>query len=280
MPTLPARTVDCGEVKLSVAEAGSGGKPLLMLHGFTGAKDDFVDWLDPLAERGWWVVAPDHRGHGASGQPPEESDYTLAAIAADTVALTKALGWDAFVLLGHSMGGMVAQAIAIEHPERLRALVLMDTCAGPAPVDAGLLEQAIAIVRQDGLDALLAAQRALAEASPLGSAPDERLRRTRPGYAEFSDAKLLGSSPAMYRALARELCTREDLRPQLAALDVPVLGLVGEEDEPFRQPMADLMAAIPGARLEVIPGGGHSPQFEAPDQWWSALTAFLDSLDR
>ena len=54
------RKLPIGEMDLEIAEAGAGGQPLLLLHGFTGAKEDFTDWLDPLADRGWHAVAPDH----------------------------------------------------------------------------------------------------------------------------------------------------------------------------------------------------------------------------
>ena len=103
------RTVDLGTVQLAIAESGAGGRPFLLLHGFTGAKEDLTEWLDPLAEAGWHAVAPDHRGHGASSKPDDESAYSFEILAADSLALLDALGWDRFALLGHSMGGMVAQ---------------------------------------------------------------------------------------------------------------------------------------------------------------------------
>ena len=103
------RTVDIGTVQLNIAEEGLGGRPLMLVHGFTGAKEDFGDFLAPLAERGWHVVAPDLRGHGASGKPDDESAYTLATFAGDLFALADSLGWSRFTLLGHSMGGMIAQ---------------------------------------------------------------------------------------------------------------------------------------------------------------------------
>ena len=59
-------------VDLAVAESGGGGRPLLLVHGFGGAKEDFTDWLDPLAQQGWHAVAHDQRGHGASGDPGTE----------------------------------------------------------------------------------------------------------------------------------------------------------------------------------------------------------------
>ena len=65
---------------VAVAEAGVGGRPLLLVHGFTGAKEDFTDWLDPLAELGWHAVAPDQRGHGESSQPADEAAYSFDAL--------------------------------------------------------------------------------------------------------------------------------------------------------------------------------------------------------
>ena len=116
-----------GSVVLAAAEAGHGGSGLLLLHGFTGAKEDFADWIDAFAAHGFHVVAPDNRGHGASGQPTDESAYSLATSPTTPDGLADALGWDRFALLGHSMGGMIAQILALAAPERLTALVLMDT---------------------------------------------------------------------------------------------------------------------------------------------------------
>src|SRR3954454_20069655 len=96
-------------VELEVLEAGSpgSGRKLMLVHGFTGAKEDFADHLDRLGELGWHAVAPDNRGHGASDQPEGTSAYNLEIFARDTLAVADELGWDRFVLLGHSMGGMI-----------------------------------------------------------------------------------------------------------------------------------------------------------------------------
>ena len=67
-----------GKIDLEVAQAGEGGRPFLLVHGFTGAKEDFTYWLDPLAQRGWHAVAPDLRGHGGSAHPEKENDYSFA----------------------------------------------------------------------------------------------------------------------------------------------------------------------------------------------------------
>src|SRR3954453_4585320 len=105
------RRIDAGGLSFEIAEAGaSNGRRILLLHGFTGAKDDFVEAVDRLADAGWHAVAPDLRGHGNSSHPASEDDYDLEPFAADGWALSDALGWrDGLVLLGHSMGGMIAQ---------------------------------------------------------------------------------------------------------------------------------------------------------------------------
>src|SRR5947208_1525011 len=97
-------TTDDG-VGLAVEVAGDGSG-LLMMHGFTGAKEDFTDHLDAFARHSR-VVIFDHRGHGASDKPRDVAAYSLDRLASDTLAVADALGLDRFRLLGHSMGGMV-----------------------------------------------------------------------------------------------------------------------------------------------------------------------------
>src|SRR4051812_4229374 len=151
------RRVDVGSVSLAVAESGAGGKPLLLVHGFTGAKEDFTDWLDTLARDGWHAVAPDLRGHGGSDKPAEIEEDSLAILASDVIALADAL-WGqgtAFTLLGHSMGGMLAQTIAIEAGSRLRGLVLMDTGHGRLDLaDPDDIRKAASIATERGMDRL------------------------------------------------------------------------------------------------------------------------------
>jgi pimeloyl-ACP methyl ester carboxylesterase len=265
-----------GTLRLALAEAGEGGRPLLLLHGFTGAKEDFTDFLDPLAALGWHAVAPDQRGHGASAQPDAEDDYSFDAFATDLLALFDALGWARCVALGHSMGGMVVQTAILRAPERFEGLILMDTSHKAVRADAGLIEMGVALARTEGLAAVMAAQEALG-GSPIDTGPHGRLVATRDGYKDFGDRKLLASSPAMYAAMLQSItsATGVDRLDELPRIGVPTLVLVGEEDQPFRKPSARMAEAIPGAELVVIPDGGHAPQFESPELWWKALSDFL-----
>lgn len=270
-----------GEQELAVAEAGVGGRPLVLLHGFTGAKEDFSDWLDALAALGWHAIAPDQRGHGESAGPHEEEAYSFDSYATDLLALLDAMGWPSAVVLGHSMGGLVVQTAVLRSPERFDALVLMDTSHRALRADAAIVELAAGIATAEGMGALLAAQNAVASADPLANEIHDRLIASRPGYREFCDGKLLASSPVMYAAMVRAMTDRAgglDRLPELGSITVPTLVLVGEADKPFRKPSQRLADAIPGADLVVIPDAGHAPQHENPDLWWKALSEFLGRL--
>jgi len=267
-----------GASPIAVAEAGAGGRPLVLVHGFTGAKEDFTDWLDPLAALGWHAVAPDLRGHGDSAKPGDEAAYSLAAFAADLFGLFDVLGWSSAVALGHSMGGMVLQTAALAAPARFDAIVLMDTSHRAVAADPEVIELAVVLARAEGMPALLAVQEALDGDGPLANDIDRRLKAERPGYKEFGDRKMLASSPAMYAAMIAAITDRSgdhDRLEQLQSLTMPALVLVGEHDRPFLGPSKRMADALPFGELAVIPGAAHSPQFESPEPWWDALRAFL-----
>ena len=268
-------------MRLEVAEAGEGGRPLLLLHGFGGAKEDFTDWLDPLAAVGWHAVAPDHRGHGASSKPEGTASYSLAILAGDGLALVAALGWDRYALLGHSMGGYVAQLMALADPGRLLGLVLMDTGHGPVEgVDLEQAQLAGRIATESGMDAL--ADIMASRQSPLDTPAHRRLLEERPGYAEFGDRKLRATSPWLYASIITELVSGQDTLDRLAGMDPvpPTLVMVGAQDRPFLESSRRMADALAGSVLAVIPDAGHSPQFENPEGWWQALSGFLEKVPR
>lgn len=278
------RTVDVGPVGLAVLEAGTGGRPLLLVHGFTGAKEDFADHLDAFAADGFHVLAPDLRGHGASAKPTGESSYGFDVLAADLLALADASGWFRFDLLGHSMGGIVAQVLALQAPERLRSLVLLDTAHGPVAIDRALSGAGVQLVRDSGIHGLADLLAAYAAESPLETPAARRLRETRPGHVEENDRKLRAVAADMYTAMLPAMLDPRDRLDALASLPVPTLVVVGEQDGPFIPASERMAAAIPGARLEVIADAGHSPQQENPEAWAKVVTAFLldtrpDDLD-
>ena len=268
------RQIDLGEVTLTVAEAGQGGRPFLLVHGFTGSKDDFLPWLDRLAELGFHAVAPDLRGHGASDKPTRPEDYSLEVFADDVLALLDHLGWDRLTVLGHSMGGMVVQTAVLRDPSRYDQLVLMDTSHGPIPgLDRTLLPLAIQVIDDGGMPALVEVMKGLGGVldTPAGAA----LRERDPAYDAHAWETLALTSPVMWKTMAPALLDQEDRLDALRTLVVPTLVLVGDQDQPFIPDSERMADAIPGARLVVIPDAGHCPQFEHEAPWWDALAGFL-----
>ena len=273
------RTVDLGDVSLQIAEAGEGGRPVLLVHGFTADKGEVADVLAPLAGRGWHAVAPDLRGHGASDHPTAADAYSFEILAADVVALGDTLGWDRFALVGHSMGGGVAQFVALEHPERLTGLVLASTFHGPVKgISMDLVELGRWVVRESGMTGLAEALAARRADDPDSVAAVERLQEARPGYADLTRARLEKTSPDMWMALAPRFVDQPDRLERLARIGVPTAVIVGDLDSTMLDDSLRIAAAIPGAELTVIPGAGHVPQLENPAAWEEALIGFLERL--
>lgn len=265
--------VDDG-VELEVWVEGDG-PGLVLVHGFGGAKEDFADHFRVLAET-HRVVTFDHRGHGESDKPHDPHGYTIERLRADVVAVADAVGLDRFRLLGHSLGGMVARGIALSHPERVEALVLMDTTHGPIPgFAAELMDAAAEVAIEQGKDAL---KELLDFASPLETPAYLRLLEARPGYQEFCNRKWDAISERMWAGLARAIAYQEEELHRLAEVACPTLVLVGEHDRPFVKASRRMASTIPGARLSVIPDAGHSPQFENPEVWFAELGGFLAAL--
>lgn len=268
------RSIETSSARLSVLESGVGGEPLLLVHGFTGCKEDFADEMEPLAELGYHVVAPDLRGHGDSDSPADEGEYALEIFAADMIALADALGWERFDLLGHSMGGMIAQLLVLEHPERISRLVLMDTHHGRlGNLDLDLIEIGIELARTQGLEVIQ--QILQMGADPLANPAYQRVCAERPGYQEFAESKMLRSSPAMYAAMLGQIAHAVDRLDAMSGVQVPTLVQIGELDEPFFDASHRLADRIPNAVLVVHPDAGHCPQFEATAHWRDSLHGFL-----
>jgi len=273
------RSMAAGGLSLAVAEAGDpdSDRHLLLVHGFTGAKEDFTGFLDRLADAGWHAVAPDLRGHGESDHPGSEDDYSLDLFADDLWGLVDALGWQRFVWLGHSMGGMISQVAVLRHPERVQAFVLMDTSHGPPEgLDAAELPLGVAVVREHGMATLLELMDARED--PMDTPAHLRLLRERPARAEEERRNFLAAAPEMWTSMAPVMLFQAERIDALSTLSMPVLVIVGEQDTPFFGPSQRMAKAIPRARLAVIPDAGHSPQLENGDAWWDTLTGFLEEV--
>ena len=256
--------VDRGDVTI-VGDRDGDGEPLVLVHGFTGSGLDWVDVIDEL-RAGNDVIRFDHRGHGESTNTGDEASYTIDALTSDLLAVVDGLGIDRFHLLGHSLGGIVSMRFAIAHADRLRSLILMDT-AGAAIIDenaAVMFEAGIEMVRTNGLMSLYDLA-----APALGDGPrgDELRSRVRTKFSQMD--------PSAFVALGHALLSYDSMLDALSTLDLPTTVIVGEHDVGLRVGGETLAETVPGARLVVIAGAGHSPQEDDPAAWLAAVRAHL-----
>ncbi len=262
-------------VGLAVEESGAG-PGLILVHGFGGAKEDFADHVPWLA-RDHTVVIFDHRGHGSSDKPTDRTMYSIDRLATDILEVADGCGLDRFRLLGHSMGGMVGRQIPLRSPERLEALIMMDTSPGPIPgFDPALMDAAAEVAFDRGKAAL----KELLDLVPVLETPAyARTLAERPGYREFQERKWDDLSEIMWGAMAVALAHQpDDLDALVLAVHCPMLVIVGEQDKPFIASSRAMADAIETAQLSVIPDAGHSPQFENPPAWIDAMTHFLAAV--
>jgi pimeloyl-ACP methyl ester carboxylesterase len=223
------------------------------------------------------VVTVDLRGHGDSDGPEDPATYSLDRLARDVETVADAVGAAQFRLLGHSMGGMVARRVALHRPERVTALVLMSTAAGPpAGLDPDLVDMGAALAL-DNWDELT---RLLDEVAPLRTEAYQRVINEREGFADFIAWKWSRVAPPMWAALAPQIAREPMDLDRLRDLACPTLVIVGDLDGAFYDGSLAIADAVPGSRLAVIGDAGHHPQFEQPDAWLDAVTSFLDEVDR
>jgi pimeloyl-ACP methyl ester carboxylesterase len=262
MPTLTIDGVD-----LWYEVHGSAGDPLVLVHGYTG---DVTDWQHQVLEfaRTHRVLALDHRGHGRSQAPRDRSSYTIERMAGDVEAVAEAAGCERFHLVGHSMGGAVAQEIALRRPERLATLTLEDTSyqfrMASNPAVARIFESRLRLAEERGMQAV-------ADLPPLPRPPHlpaARAEEEKRRLARMSVDGFIGG----WNALSSWPGTKE----RAAAIRVPTLVIYGELDAGLLKGAQWLAETIPGAVRAEIPEAGHSPQYERPDLFNAALRAHVE----
>ncbi|MCG8588872.1 MAG: alpha/beta fold hydrolase [Proteobacteria bacterium] len=271
------KRVQTGEIEVEYTDAGSGERPLVLVHGFTGSRDDWTEVVPRLASERR-VLAPDLRGHGGSTNTGDAAGYTLDQLARDLAAFMDAVGVERCDLLGHSLGGMVALRFALEAGERLHSLILMDTApAAPAGALMERISLGAEIIRNHGMGTLCDGMRGIAAQDP-HRAPANRRCEEEMGsdrYWERIRAKLLAMDPEAFVTLGRVLADHAPVTDRLGEIACPTLVIVGAEDAAFLAPAETLAAGLPRAEHVVVPDAAHSPQLENQAAWLAAIEAHL-----
>jgi pimeloyl-ACP methyl ester carboxylesterase len=251
-------TLRAGDTTWSYYEGGQG-PTLVLLHGFAADK---TVWL-PLAEQltaHFHVVIPDLPGWGESSRIPG-ADYAVQAQAQRLQAFVDALRLQRFVLVGHSMGGAIAQILALGDAARYAGLALVGTGAR-----LRVLPRILQLFREGS--ALASDLVGSLSYSPL--TPPGAVIEAERALHETAVAVTLGDFHA---------CDRFDLMGRLGDLRLPTLVVVGRDDRLTPPKFAAYLArSIPAARLVEIDGAGHFPQLEQPVAVNEALRGFLGAL--
>ena len=241
-------------------EVTGRGRPLILGHGYGATRRMWSGQHAALGDR-YRLITWDIRGHGQTETPDDPAQYSTELTVADTRGLLKMLGVNRAVVGGLSLGGYMSLAFYLAHPEMVEALIICDSGPGYRNVDARAAwnqraHQRAAELEARGLDGLGGRSREVREA--LG------YHRSAQGLAHAT----------------RGMLAQQDSRviDGLAGIHVPTLVVVGDRDEPFLAPCQHMAKKIPGARLEIIAGAGHSSNLDQPRAFDRVLLDFLDSL--
>ena len=266
-------------VELTYEDSGRGERPFVLVHGFTGFRDDFREQLPALIGLGRTIIY-DPRGHGDSAHAGDATGYSFDQVVDDLRDLLGALGVARCDLLGHSMGGMIALRFVLAYPQHVASLVLMDTAArAPDRMPRAPLAAAGAIARSQGMASLAALLRGRAADDP--SRPDAERRLERElgeAFWERRRRRLVAMDPEAFAVLALELVDQPALTDRLHEIACPTLVMVGEQDAGFLAPADELARGIRGATKVVIPAAAHSPQLENPPAWIAAIRQHLERV--
>jgi pimeloyl-ACP methyl ester carboxylesterase len=251
--------VDVASREFHYERAGSG-EPLLLIQGMSGTH---VSWGEPfkgVLEESFDVIAFDNRGIGLSA--PVDGPFTIAEMAEDTAGLLDALGLESAHVVGISMGGMIAQELALAHPELLRSLTLGCTyCGGPGSQ----------LMPEENLQKLVAAlasgdrEKAIRAGYEVNLSPTFRAEEST--FAAFHEMATTVPAAKATIELQAQAIFGHDTSGRLGEILAPTLIVHGTEDGVLPFPNGELIASLmPAARFEVLDGVGHMFWWEQPQR--------------
>jgi len=263
---VPSTTVN--GTRYAYVDEGTG--PLIVFgHGLLAGREMFRAQIDALRDR-YRCVSVDWPGHGDSGFAP--GGFTLWDLGRDAGALVEQLGAERAVFAGLSQGGMAFMRLALERPEVVVALILLDTSPAPENRDALPAFEQIASDMRHGDDATRSALMDTVQTVLFGAA----WRAREPEALAREKAHALAHDPQGQYLAARAIFDRDDITERLGEITAPTLVLCGTEDAATTPEHSRTLAErIPGAELVWIEGAGHHSAVEEPEAVTRAIEAFL-----
>lgn len=247
----------------------------LLVPGFTGSKEDFINVLYDLADAGRRILAVDLRGQYETPGPDDPAAYSLASLGEDIAELADATRTEH--LLGHSFGGLVVREAIIGAGYAPTSLTLLSS--GPSAVPGSRARKLSSLLTHIG-DAPPADYGAKIAETWHGQLKPEAVAAGTPAdIVAFLERRTLGNNPVGLVAMAKQLLTATDQTDDLARAEIPAFVLYGEDDDAWPTEVQEKMAARLGAQRSCIPAAAHSPAVEAPATTAHALTDFWNSTE-
>ena len=249
----------------SIAYRADGeGEPLVLVHGVGGGAENWDGVVADLPPR-FRVIRLDLRGHGGSGLIT--SPCTVRDLAGDVTDVMDALGVQSAAIAGFSLGGLIAQSMALDSPGRVSKLVLVDAVAGRTPEEKARSAARIEVVREKGPAFIAEGNRTFWFS--------DAFREANPEAVEARVRQFMACDPASYLH-AYAVFAKGDFGERLREIRKPTLVMTGEFDTAATARMARLMHEhIAGSRLEILAGMRHAVLIECPERVAELLAGFL-----
>ena len=264
---------DVNGTKLFYTDTGKGDVAIVFSHGLLFSTEMFEEQIAHFRGK-YRCIAYDHRGQGQSDCP--DSGYDMDTLTDDAAALIRALGVEGCHFVGLSMGGFVALRMALNYPELVRSIAVLDSSADPEPQENhGKYKFLNFILRWFGARPVVKSVMPIMFSQTFLNDPARKALRDR--WARF-----LGRVPnrkSMAKAV-QGVIERKGVYERLGEIETPTLILVGEEDTATVPEKSERMhAAIKGSEFVRVPHGGHVSTIDAPDDVNAALERFFAKID-
>jgi len=248
--------VEIYEPKVRIAD-------VVLVHGFTGSKEDF-DLIGPLlADAGYRVLTFDNRGQHESAHSTRDDAYALDSLARDVVELVEHFGFEKPHLLGHSFGGLVSQRALVDSPQTFASLTIF--CSGPHWIpDKPDLDATIHILKTYTMEESWYKYK-------------EETDKLLPRY-ELYKKRWAASDPHSTHTMALHLQNTQPIISKLIATKVPIHVIYGENDDAWPLAMQDQMAKDLSAPRTIIKDAGHCPNEDQPEETVKVLASFWSAL--